>query len=92
MRKKLFSVIEPVDNGDKLSNIYDFIMMATIVISVVPLAFKETNTIFQWIDYITVIIFILEVKCISEKCFLLVESNFLVNIQRNAQRNLYFTQ
>ena len=60
MRKKLFSVIEPVDNGDKLSNIYDFIMMATIVISVVPLAFKETNTIFQWIDYITVSIFILD--------------------------------
>ncbi len=60
MRKKLFSVIEPVDNGGKLSNIYDFIMMATIVISVVPLAFKETNTIFRWIDYITVSIFILD--------------------------------
>ena len=60
MRKKLFSVIEPVDNGSKLSNIYDFIMMATIVISVVPLAFKETNTVFRWIDYITVSIFILD--------------------------------
>lgn len=60
MRKKLFSVIEPVDNGSKLSNVYDFIMMATIVISVVPLAFKETNATFQWIDYITVSIFILD--------------------------------
>ncbi len=60
MRKKLFSVIEPVDNGGKLSNIYDFIMMTTIVISVVPLAFKETNTVFRWIDYITVSIFILD--------------------------------
>ena len=60
MRKKLFSVIEPVGNGGKLSNIYDFIMMATIVISVVPLAFKETNTVFKWIDYITVSIFILD--------------------------------
>lgn len=60
MRKKLFSVIEPVDNGSKLSNIYDFIMMATIVISVVPLAFKETNTVFRWIDYITVSIFVLD--------------------------------
>lgn len=60
MRKKLFSVIEPVENGNKLSNIYDFIMMATIVISVVPLAFKETNIVFQWIDYITVSIFILD--------------------------------
>lgn len=60
MREKLFLAIEPVDNGSKLSNIYDFIMMATIVISVVPLAFKETNTVFRWIDYITVSIFILD--------------------------------
>lgn len=60
MRKKLFSVIEPMDNGGKLSNIYDFIMMITIVLSVVPLAFKQTNIVFRWIDYITVSIFILD--------------------------------
>lgn len=60
MRKKLYSIIEPVDNGTKLSSIYDFIMMATIVTSIVPLAFKETNLIFQWIDYITVGIFVLD--------------------------------
>ena len=60
MRKKLYLIIDPEDNGDKLSNIYDFFMMATIVISVVPLAFKETNMVFQWIDYITVSIFILD--------------------------------
>lgn len=60
MRKKLFSIIESVEIDSKLSNIYDFIMMATIVISVVPLAFKETNTVFRWIDYITVSIFILD--------------------------------
>ena len=60
MRKKLFSIIEPVDNGSKMSNAYDFIMMATIVVSVIPLAFKETNIVFQWVDYITVSIFILD--------------------------------
>ncbi len=60
MRKKLFSIIEPIGDGNKLSNIYDFIMMATIVISVFPLAFKETNVVFQWIDYVTVSIFILD--------------------------------
>jgi voltage-gated potassium channel len=60
MRRKLFSIIEPVDNNNKLSNIYDFIMMSTIVVSIVPLAFKETNIAFQWIDYITVSIFILD--------------------------------
>ena len=60
MRKKLFSIIESAENDSKLSNVYDFIMMVTIVVSVVPLAFKETNTIFRWIDYITVTIFILD--------------------------------
>lgn len=60
MRKKLYSIIEPAGNGTKLSSIYDFIMMATIIISIVPLAFKETNLIFQWIDYITVGIFVLD--------------------------------
>ena len=60
MRKKLFSIIESAENDSKLSNVYDFIMMVTIVVSVVPLAFKETNIIFQWIDYITVTIFILD--------------------------------
>ena len=60
MRKKLFSVIESAEKDSKLSNFYDLIMMVTIVVSVVPLAFKETNTIFQWIDYITVTIFILD--------------------------------
>lgn len=60
MRKKLYEVIEPVNNSNKLSNIYDFIMMVTIIISLVPLAFKETNIVFQWIDYITVGIFVLD--------------------------------
>ena len=60
MRKKLYSIIEPACEGDKLSNIYDFFMMVTIIVSVIPLAFRETNAVFQWIDYITVGIFILD--------------------------------
>ena len=60
MRKKLFSIIESAENDSKLSNVYDFIMMVTIVVSIVPLAFKQTNSIFQWIDYITVTVFILD--------------------------------
>ncbi len=60
MRKKLYSILEPVGNGSKLNSIYDLIMMATIIVSVVPLAFKKTNMVFQWIDYITVSIFIFD--------------------------------
>ena len=35
-------------------------MMTTIVISIVPLAFKDSFIVFQWIDYITVSIFIID--------------------------------
>jgi voltage-gated potassium channel len=60
MRERLYTIIEPARDGDKLSRLYDFLMMAAIVISIFPLAFKETNIVFQWIEYITVSIFILD--------------------------------
>ena len=60
MRKKLLEIVEPSDGKNIWSNLYDFIMMFAIVISIVPLGFKETNALFQWIDYITVSIFILD--------------------------------
>ena len=60
MRKKIYDIIEPINNDNKLSNAYDFIMMAPIIVSIVPLAFKETNLAFQWIDYITVGVFIMD--------------------------------
>ena len=60
MRQKIHSIINPDDDNNKISSAYDFIMMASIIISVIPLAFKETNLLFQWIDYITVAIFIID--------------------------------
>ncbi len=60
MRQKIYSIINPDYDNNKISSAYDFIMMATIVISIIPLAFKETNLLFQWIDYITVTIFIID--------------------------------
>ena len=59
-RKKLYSIIEPAGDGNRLSAVYDVIMMLTIIASIVPLAFKKTNAVFQWIDYITVGIFIVD--------------------------------
>ena len=60
MRRKIYNIIEPAGNGGRLSSAYDFIMMATIIISIIPLAFKTDNLLFQWVDYITVAIFILD--------------------------------
>ncbi len=60
MRKAIYNMIELSENGGKLSSVYNFFMIATIIISIVPLAFKTSNEIFQWIDYISVSIFILD--------------------------------
>ena len=60
MRKFIFDIIEPADEGNKLSKVYDFLMMGTIVISIFPLAFKATNSLFLWIDHITVLIFAID--------------------------------
>ena len=58
-RKKLYQIIEPAEDN-LLSKIYDFIIMLVIIASLVPLAFKETNIVFETIEYITVSIFILD--------------------------------
>lgn len=60
MREKIYSTIEPAENDNRAGTVYDFIMMLTIIVSIVPLAFKEVNRIFQWIDYITVSVFVID--------------------------------
>ena len=49
-RDRLFEIIEIADEGDKISNIYDVFMMITIVASIVPMAFKTSNVVFDVID------------------------------------------
>ena len=60
MRKRIFQIIETATEEDRLSNIYDFFMMTVIVISLIPLAFKNDWVVFVWIDKIAVIIFIID--------------------------------
>lgn len=60
MRKRLFEVIELSDGNDKPSRLYDVVMMCAIIISLIPLAFKETNSLFLAVDYITASIFVID--------------------------------
>lgn len=60
MRKRLFQIIEVGEENDKLSRTYDFFMMATIIISIIPLWSHEDALIFNIIDKITVVIFIVD--------------------------------
>lgn len=60
MRKRIFEVIEIANEGDRASTVYDSLMMAVIIAGLVPLAFKEANSIFDVIDMITACAFILD--------------------------------
>ena len=59
-RKRLFEVIEIAEDDDKLSNTYDAFMMISIIASIVPMAFKTTNMVFEIVDKVTVGIFIVD--------------------------------
>ena len=62
MRKRLFEIIEVSKNNDIVSSIYDFFMMVVIFSSLVPLTFKNSDTIpmFIIIDRVAVSIFIID--------------------------------
>lgn len=60
MRKRIFEIIEASNGNDTLSSIYDWSMIAFILSSLIPLAFKTNNQYFNIIDQITVIVFIID--------------------------------
>lgn len=60
LRTRIYQVIEIAGPGDRLSAVYDYLMMAAILASLVPLAFKQTTLLFDVIDKVTVTLFILD--------------------------------
>ncbi|MBR5371050.1 MAG: ion transporter [Oscillospiraceae bacterium] len=58
MRKRLFEIIEASKDKDIVSTLYDLLMMCSIIFSIIPLAFKDTNTFFYYSDLVTTVIFI----------------------------------
>lgn len=58
-RKSLFDIIETESNS-VLGKLYDWIMLIFIVISLIPLAFREQITTFIWFDKISVSAFIID--------------------------------
>lgn len=58
LRKRIFQIIELSEGHDKASSVYDFGMIFIILLSLVPLAFKETTPALAVLDRITVTVFI----------------------------------
>lgn len=60
MRRRIFEIIEVAADGDRASMIYDSAMLCVIVASLVPLAFKTSNVVFDLIDQVATAIFIFD--------------------------------
>ena len=60
MRKRLYQILEVSKNNDRLSHAYDIFMIVIIILSLVPLASKESITAFVYLEGITTAIFIVD--------------------------------
>lgn len=60
MRKRIFEIIEIAREDDTISRYYDFFMIVAIVISIIPLSFKEPDPLFLTIDKVCVAVFIVD--------------------------------
>lgn len=59
-RRRLYVIIEKSKGDDKLSHIYDCLMILFIILSLIPLAFKNDYTVFKIIDKTAMIVFIID--------------------------------
>ncbi len=60
MRRRIVEIIEPGSRKDKISRIYDWFMITCIILSLVPLVFKNETEPLILLERITVTIFIIE--------------------------------
>jgi len=58
-RSKIYDMIE-TGRDSVISKIYDWAMLFFIVISIIPLAFREQNIWFEWFDKVSVSVFIID--------------------------------
>ena len=60
MRQRLYKILEISEEDDKISHVYDIFMIMVIVVSLLPLAVKDTVPFFICLEWITVVVFILD--------------------------------
>ena len=59
-RRRLYYIVEQAQSGDKLSLFYDIFMIVVVIISLIPLGFKERYPIFDITDLCTATIFCID--------------------------------
>ena len=59
-RNRIFEIVERGGHSDKVSIVYDILMLIAIAASIIPLMFVREIPAFKWIEQVTVTIFILD--------------------------------
>lgn len=59
MRQKIYNIIR-TDQDSTVNDAYDWLMLVCIVISIIPLAFREQYVLFEWFDKVSVSVFIID--------------------------------
>ena len=60
MRQRIYQIIEKSEGNDVFSSLYDYMMILLILLSLIPLSFKEGTLLFTAIEKMTVVIFIVD--------------------------------
>lgn len=60
MRKRLYEILDAINEDSTAAKLYNLFMMVTIFVSILPLSTKTENTTTELIDLFTVIIFIID--------------------------------
>ena len=60
MRKRLYDVLSQADDGDRVSRVYGTAMTVVILLSLVPLLFKEEHAALQVLDAACAVVFIVD--------------------------------
>jgi len=60
IREKIYTMLDGETENNRISTFYNYFMMIVIIISLIPLAFKNNNALFSIIDKVTVSIFIVD--------------------------------
>ena len=58
IRKTVYDIIEAAREGDTASRAYDLFMIVSVVISLIPLAYKKAPSYFTAIEILVTIIYI----------------------------------
>jgi len=60
LRKRIYQIVEVADDTGLLGKIYDYAMIAVVIASLVPLAFKEEPRALIVVDHIAQVVFIVD--------------------------------